>query len=40
MMHAHTEAVNATGASARTVNTQNIFVGALVPAAMLICLSA
>jgi hypothetical protein len=40
MMRAHTEAVNATGASARIVNTQNIFVGALVPAAMLTCLFA
>ena len=40
MMRAHTEALNATGASARIVNTQEIFVGALVPAAMLICLFA
>ena len=36
MMRAHTEAVNATGNAARIVNTQDIFVGALVPAVMLL----
>lgn len=34
MMRAHTEAINATGLIARVVNTQDIFHGALVPAAL------
>lgn len=38
MMRAHTEAVNATGLAARIINTQDLFVGALVPAAMLLAL--
>ena len=38
MMRAHTEAVNATGVAARIVNTQDLFVGALVPSAMLLAL--
>lgn len=38
MMRAHTEAVNATGIAARIINTQDLFIGALVPAAMLLCL--
>ena len=38
MMRAHTEAVNAIGIAARVVNTQDLFVGALVPAAMLLVL--
>jgi tripartite ATP-independent transporter DctM subunit len=38
MMRAHTEAVNATGIAARIVNTQDIFVGALVPALILLLL--
>jgi tripartite ATP-independent transporter DctM subunit len=36
MMRAHTEAVNATGIAARIVNTQDIFIGALVPAFILL----
>ena len=36
MMRAHTEAVNATGAATRIVNTQDIFVGALGPAALVL----
>ena len=38
MMRAHTEAVNATSTATRIVNTQDIFVGALVPAAILFAL--
>jgi len=38
MMRAHTEAVNATGIAARIVNTQDVFVGALLPAAVLLLL--
>ncbi|MEP7276939.1 MAG: TRAP transporter large permease subunit [Betaproteobacteria bacterium] len=40
LMRAHTEAVNATGLSVRIVNTQDIFVGALGPAALLLALTA
>jgi tripartite ATP-independent transporter DctM subunit len=40
MMRAHTEATNATGAAVRIVNTQDIFVGALLPAAVLLALYA
>ena len=40
MMRAHTEAVNATGIATRIVNTQDIFVGALVPALILLLLYA
>jgi tripartite ATP-independent transporter DctM subunit len=36
MMRAHTEALNATGASMRVINTQDVFVGALFPAALLL----
>ena len=39
MMRAHTEAVNATHASMRIVNTQDVFVGALVPAAIVFVLT-
>jgi TRAP-type mannitol/chloroaromatic compound transport system permease large subunit len=35
MMRAHTEAVNTTHASVQILNTQDVFVGALVPAAIL-----
>ena len=35
MMRAHTEAVNATGAMVRILNTQDVFRGALLPAALL-----
>jgi tripartite ATP-independent transporter DctM subunit len=38
MMRAHTEATNTTGAAVRIVNTQDIFVGALFPAAVLLAL--
>lgn len=38
MMRAHTEAVNATGAAVRIINTQDLFVGALAPAAALLAL--
>lgn len=38
MMRAHTEAVNATHATVRIINTQDIFRGALLPAAMLLLL--
>lgn len=38
MMRAHTEAVNATGVATRIVNTQDVFVGALVPASILFAL--
>src|SRR5207245_5291408 len=40
MMRAHTEAVNATGIAARIVNTQDVFVGALVPSLILLLLYA
>ncbi len=40
MMRAHTEATNATGAAVRVVNTQDIFSGALVPAALVLVLFA
>jgi tripartite ATP-independent transporter DctM subunit len=36
MMRAHTEALNITGAAQRIINTQDVFVGALVPAALLL----
>ena len=39
MMRAHTEAANVTKAMVRIVNTQDIFRGALVPAAMFLALS-
>ncbi|PWC37740.1 TRAP transporter large permease subunit [Azospirillum sp. TSO35-2] len=38
MMRAHTEAVNATGHMVRIVNTQDMFRGALVPAALFLAL--
>jgi tripartite ATP-independent transporter DctM subunit len=38
MMRAHTEAVNVTHAATRIINTQDIFRGALLPAAMLLLL--
>jgi TRAP-type C4-dicarboxylate transport system permease large subunit len=38
MMRAHTEAVNLTHESVRIINTQDVFVGALVPAAILLAL--
>ena len=38
MMRAHTEAVNATHLATRIINTQDIFRGALVPAAILVAL--
>jgi tripartite ATP-independent transporter DctM subunit len=38
MMRAHTEALHVTGAAVRIVNTQDVFVGALVPAAMLLAM--
>jgi TRAP-type mannitol/chloroaromatic compound transport system permease large subunit len=40
MLRAHTEAVNITHSAARIVNTQDIFRGALIPAAMLLVLCA
>lgn len=41
MMRAHTEALNKTGASARIINTQDVYIGALVPAALffVLCLA-
>jgi len=36
MLRAHTEAVNITGRAVRIVNTQDVFTGALVPAALLL----
>jgi tripartite ATP-independent transporter DctM subunit len=36
MMRAHTEALNITGKAVRVINTQDVFVGALVPAAILL----
>ena len=36
MMRAHTEALNITGESIRIINTQDVFVGALVPAGLLL----
>jgi tripartite ATP-independent transporter DctM subunit len=38
MMRAHTEALRVTGAAVRIVNTQDVFVGALVPAAILLAM--
>ena len=38
MMRAHTEAQNVTGATMRIINTQDVFIGALVPAAILLVL--
>ena len=38
MMRAHTEAQNVTGATMRIINSQDVFVGALVPAAILLAL--
>ena len=38
MMRAHTEALNATGAAMRIINTQDVFLGALVPAAILLAM--
>ncbi len=40
MLRAHTEAVNASGQAARIINTQDVFRGALIPAAMLLLLYA
>jgi tripartite ATP-independent transporter DctM subunit len=40
MLRAHTEAINATGHAARIINTQDVFRGALVPAAVLLALCA
>ncbi len=40
MMRAHTEATNLTHESVRIINTQDVFVGALVPAAILLTLCA
>lgn len=40
MMRAHTEALNISRVSMRIVNTQDVFVGALVPAALLFALTA
>jgi tripartite ATP-independent transporter DctM subunit len=40
MLRAHTEALNITHASVRIINTQDVFVGTLVPAAMLLALCA
>jgi len=40
MMRAHTEATNLTHESVRIINTQDVFVGALVPAAILFALCA
>jgi tripartite ATP-independent transporter DctM subunit len=39
MLRAHSEAINATGIMARAVNTQDIFRGALVPAALFLVLA-
>jgi TRAP-type mannitol/chloroaromatic compound transport system permease large subunit len=38
MMRAHTEAVTATGSAVRVINTQDIFHGALLPAALMLLL--
>ena len=38
MMRAHTEALNVTRAAVRIINTQDVFMGALVPAAILLAL--
>ena len=38
MMRAHTEALNVTGMAVRIINTQDVFAGALVPAAILLAL--
>lgn len=40
MLRAHTEAVNATHVAARIINTQDLFRGALIPAAILLVLCA
>jgi len=40
LMRAHTEALNLTGKSMRIVNTQDVFTGALLPAALLLALCA
>lgn len=40
MMRAHTEATNLTRETVRIINTQDVFVGALVPAAILLALCA
>src|SRR5712672_2878542 len=40
MLRAHTEAINATGVAVRIINTQDVFRGALVPAAVLLLLCA
>jgi len=40
MMRAHTEAANATRSAVRIINTQDLFRGALIPAAMLLVLCA
>jgi len=40
MMRAHTEATNLTRESVRIINTQDVFVGALVPAAIVLALCA
>jgi len=40
MLRAHTEAVNVTHSAVRIVNTQDVFRGALIPAAMLLVLCA
>jgi tripartite ATP-independent transporter DctM subunit len=39
MMRAHTEALNITGASERIINTQDVFIGALAPAGLLLLLA-
>jgi TRAP-type mannitol/chloroaromatic compound transport system permease large subunit len=39
MLRAHTEAINATGALTRVINTQDVFQGALMPAAMFLLLA-
>jgi len=38
MMRAHTEALNITGVAQRVINTQDVFLGALVPAAILLAM--
>ncbi|MCX7175623.1 MAG: TRAP transporter large permease subunit [Proteobacteria bacterium] len=40
MLRAHTEAINATGLAVRVINTQDVFRGALIPAAILLALCA
>lgn len=40
MLRAHTEAINATGLAVRVINTQDVFRGALIPAAILLVLCA